>query len=115
MDNTRKQIMITKVCNEISPIYQFLAINNDKKNLAIIDNAIRVESVKADNTTDDKFFDKIIYNLKDLSLPNDYKLCMYKYMTLSELRDKIVDRLTEIKKFGHLCNRKKHWYEKTEE
>jgi len=113
MDNIRKRTMITKVCDIIVPIYQFLAINNDRKNLTIIDNAIETELKKADSTTDDEFYNKIICNLQGLSLPNDYKLAMYKFMTLSQIRDKIVNRLK--KEMSGQDNKKKHWYEETEE
>lgn len=113
MDNTRKQAMMARVFEAIAPIYNFLAINDDTKKLTMIDYAIETELKKNNNIPDDEFYNKIILVLQNLVLPNTYKLYMYKGMTVSELRDRIIDRLK--KEMSGQDNKKKHWYEETEE
>lgn len=92
--NKRKKAVVDNMQDKLKPIIEYLMITSIAEYQRFA-NLCVTEAKMHDSITDKVFYQSIIMFLKSLSLPNEEQLPQYKFKTLAEIRDVIVEQLKD--------------------
>ena len=92
--NPRKRLVVEKIKKHLKPIIEYLAIKDNLHSMMLVDVFNRAENER-DSVPDDRFLEEVIDILEDLNLDNSTEIPMYKFKTMSQIRDAIVKQLKE--------------------